>query len=327
MKQAAPRSVDASPIDPGLRALCGIAAFYRIRADPAGLQRELALRAREADEVDLIRAAQHIGMRARLVTGASAQRMGKMPTPAILRLRSGAFQVYAGRVPSGLCRLVDPISHAVTEIPLDARARESGGQALLVARRVGGAGADPRMFGVRWFLPTVWRYRRPLGHVLAASLFVQIFALTTPLIFQVIVDKVLTHKGYEALFVMIAGLVVIGLFDVALQYLRTYALSHTTNRMDVELGQRLFAHLLRLPMGYFETRPAGQTVARVRELETIRTFLTGQGLFSAIDLFFAFVFIAVMFALSAHPIADDRADPAPGRFDQACSEREIVSSR
>ncbi len=90
----------------------------------------------------------------------------------------------------------------------------------------------------------------------------------------------------------------IGLFDVTLQYLRTYALSHTTNRIDVELGQRLFAHLLRLPVGYFETRPAGQTVARVRELETIRTFLTGQGLFSAIDFVFTFVFFAVMFAYS-----------------------------
>ena len=51
-------------------------------------------------------------------------------------------------------------------------------------------------------------------------------------------------------------------------------------------------------MSYFETRSAGQTVARVRELETIRTFLTGQGLFSAIDLVFTFVFIAVMFAYS-----------------------------
>ena len=85
---------------------------------------------------------------------------------------------------------------------------------------------------------------------------------------------------------------------MALQYLRTYALSHTTNRIDVELGQRLFRHLARLPVSYFETRPTGQTVARVRELETIRSFLTGQGLFSALDLFFAFVFIAVLFAYS-----------------------------
>jgi ATP-binding cassette, subfamily B, bacterial HlyB/CyaB len=221
-----------------------------------------------------------------------------MPTPAIVRLANGALSVFGGRTASGLCRLIDPISHSATEMSLEELARETGGQALLVARRVGGAGVSPKMFGVRWFLPTIWRYRKPLGHVLAASLFVQIFALTTPLIFQVIVDKVLTHRGYETLFVMIGGLVVIGLFDVALQYLRTYALSHTTNRMDVELGQRLFAHLLRLPMSYFETRSAGQTVARVRELETIRSFLTGQGLFSAIDLLFTFVFFAVMFAYS-----------------------------
>jgi subfamily B ATP-binding cassette protein HlyB/CyaB len=109
---------------------------------------------------------------------------------------------------------------------------------------------------------------------------------------------VLTHRGYETLFVLVGGLVVIGLFDVALQYLRTYALSHTTNRIDVELGQRLFAHLLRLPIAYFETRSTGQTVARVRELETIRSFLTGQALFSAIDLVFAFVFVGVLFAYS-----------------------------
>ena len=298
MTRAASTLIDATPLDAGLRALCGIAAYYRIGADPTQLQRELALGNREADEFDLIRAAQRIGMRARLVTGASPERMGKMPTPAIVRLRSGALRVFAGRGPSGLCRLVDPISHVSREVPLQELARESEGQALLVARRVGGSGVSPKMFGIRWFLPTLWRYRRPLGHVLAASLFVQIFALATPLIFQVIVDKVLTHKGYETLFVMIAGLVVIGLFDVALQYLRSYALSHTTNRIDVELGQRLFAHLLRLPMSYFETRSAGQTVARVRELETIRSFLTGQGLFSAIDLFFTFVFFGVMFAYS-----------------------------
>ena len=298
MIETAPPPGEATALDAGLRALCGIAAYYRIGADPVQLARELALSDREADEFDLIRAAQMIGIRARLVTGANAERMGRMPTPAIVRLKSGALIVFGGRNPSGLCRLVDPISHAASEMPLEELAREIDGQALLIARRVGGAGVSPRPFGIRWFLPTLWRYRRPLGHVLAASLFVQIFALTTPLFFQVVVDKVLTHRGYETLFVLIGGLVVIGLFDVALQYLRTYALSHTTNRIDVELGQRLFAHLLRLPMSYFETRSAGQTVARVRELETIRSFLTGQGLFSAIDLLFAFVFIAVMFAYS-----------------------------
>jgi ATP-binding cassette, subfamily B, bacterial HlyB/CyaB len=298
MKETAPPSSLATPLDPGLRALCGIAAYYRIGADAAQLARELALTDRAADEFDLIRAARIMGLKARLATKVTAKRLMTLPAPAIVRMRSGAFLVFGGRTVSGLCRLVDPISYAEQEAPLDDVAREIGGQALLVARRFGGAGADPRLFGMRWFLPTIWRYRRPLGHVLAASLFVQIFALTTPLFFQVVVDKVLTHRGYETLLVLVGGLVIIGLFDVALQYLRTYALSHTTNRIDVELGQRLFAHLMRLPIAYFETRSTGQTVARVRELETIRSFLTGQGLFSAIDLVFTFVFIAVMFAYS-----------------------------
>ena len=297
MEMTPPRS-ETTPLDPGLRALCGIAAYYRIAADPVQLARALALGERAADETDLIRAAKLVGLKARLAVKVDAERLMTLPTPAIVRMAGGAVMVLAGRSPLGLLRLVDPISHAAQEAPLEDVARDIGGRALLVARQIGGAGADPQPFGLSWFLPTLWRYRRPLGHVLAASLFVPIFALTTPLFFQVVVDKVLAHRGYETLFVLVGGLVIIGLFDVALQYLRTYALSHTTNRIDVELGQRLFAHLLSLPISYFETRSTGQTVARVMELETIRSFLTGQALFSAIDLIFAFVFVGVLFAYS-----------------------------
>ena len=93
-------------------------------------------------------------------------------------------------------------------------------------------------------------------------------------------------------------MVTLGLFETILQFLRTYTLSHTTNRIDVELGRRLFHHLFRLPLAYFETRPAGQTVARMRELETIRSFLTGQGLTSLLDLVFTLIFFAVMFIYS-----------------------------
>ena len=170
--------------------------------------------------------------------------------------------------------------------------------AVLLTRRLGGAGVDPESFGFHWFWPSIWRYRKPIGHVLLASLVVQIFALISPLFFQVVIDKVLSHRSYSTLFVIVIGLALIGLFDVLLQYLRAYALNHTTNRIDVELGQRLFAHLMRLPLSYFETRAAGQTVARMRELETIRSFLTGQGLFSALDFLFTIVFIAVLFAYS-----------------------------
>lgn len=295
--QSSGATAGATPIDPVVRALCGVAAYYHIGAEPNQIARELALDGREADANDLVRGAQRLGLKARHISAVNAARLERLPVPAIVWAKNGTV-LALGRNRAGQLMLINPITQAVQIAAAEVIAEAIDGQAVLIARRVGGPGVNPRTFGLKWFLPTIWRYRRPLGHVLAASLFIQVFALTTPLIFQVIVDKVLSHRSYETLYVLIGSLAVIGLFDVVLQYLRTYALSHTTNRMDVELGQRLFEHLLQLPMGYFETRAAGQTVARVRELETIRSFLTGQGLFSAIDLLFAFVFIGVLFAYS-----------------------------
>ena len=284
--------------DSGLRALCGIAAFFRIAADPKHLQKELALIGRVADESDLVRAATMIGLKARAVGKLTERRLNTVPVPAIARMQNGSFQVLAGKTPKGVFRLVDPVTKAVREIAIDVLMSELGQTLVLVGVHAAGQGSDPRKFGLSWFLPSIWRYRKPIAHVLLASFFVQVFALISPLFFQVVVDKVLTHKGYSTLIVLVVGLAIIGIFDVSLKYLRSYALSHTTNRIDVELGQRLFRHLLHLPLSYFETRPAGQTVARVRELETIRNFLTGQAMFSAIDLFFTIVAIGVLFIYS-----------------------------
>ncbi len=291
-------SVTAEKIDTGLRALCGVSAFFRIAADPTKLHHELALGNTVADEATLMRAAKALGLKARLVSKLTEVRLKALPVPAIVKLPEGSFAILAGSTSSGRYRLVDPVTRGDREISGVELLAECRGEAILVARRLGGMGSDQRTFGVAWFFPSIWRYRKPLAHVLVASLFVQIFALVTPMFFQVVVDKVLTHKGYSTLFVLVAGIAVIGLFDVVLQYLRTYVLSHTTNRIDVELGQRLFRHLLRLPLDYFETRSAGQTVARVRELETIRSFLTGQGLFAAIDLIFAVIFLVVLWFYS-----------------------------
>ena len=286
------------PLDSGLCSLCAIAAYFRIAADPRQLAHELALNITPISATDVIRAAQLIGLKARNLPLHDAKRLQSVPVPAVLRLREGGYVVFTGINPSGKFRIVDPITRVDEELPVDELFARVEARIILVARKIAGAGADPRTFGFRWFLPSIWRYRRPLGHVLIASFFIQIFALVTPLFFQVIVDKVLAHKSYSTLLVLVGGIIAIGFFDVLLQYLRTYALSHTTNRIDVELGQRLFHHLLRLPLGYFETRSAGQTVARVRELENIRQFLTGQGLFSVLDFLFAFVFIIVLFFYS-----------------------------
>jgi len=296
-ENALPNEVSDSPDASGLCGLCAIAGFYRIAADPAHLLRELALHKAAANGKDLVIAARFLGLKARFAAFNKPERLAGMPVPALVELKTGGFLILTGRTPDDKWRLLNPITQSPVDYALDDLVAAIKPQALLVTRRLG-VGSDPRTFGFRWFLPSLWRYRKPLGHVLLASLFVQIFALVSPLFFQVVVDKVLTQRGYSTLFVLVAGLVIIGVFDAVLQYLRTYALTHTTNRIDVELGKRLFRHLSKLPISYFETRATGQTVARMRELESIRGFLTGQGLFSALDLLFCFIFIGVLFAYS-----------------------------
>ncbi|TCQ73821.1 subfamily B ATP-binding cassette protein HlyB/CyaB [Ochrobactrum sp. BH3] len=285
-------------LDTGLCALVAIAGHYRIAASPEQIGREMALGDR-ASVNDLRRGAKSIGLRSRFVNVHDEKRLMDLPVPAIACLADGSFMVFVGKIADGGYRLVDPVSFETRSLSLDELFNLTNGRFILVQRRFMGAGASQGSFGFQWFLPSLFRYRKAFGHVLVASLFIQLFALVTPLFFQVVVDKVLAHRSYSTLIVLVAGLAAIGLFDVVLQYLRTYALAHTTNRIDVELGQRLFRHMMNLPLSYFETRAAGQTVARIRELETIRNFLTGQGLFSGLDLVFTFVFIFVLFCYSS----------------------------
>lgn len=287
-----------TPMDSGLAGLAVIAGYYRIAADPAQMRHQLALTGRFAAAEDIVRGAISLDLRSRVLRSVKAKRLAAVPYPAMIGLKDGTFGVLAASPTKGLARLLDPIVRIARELPIEDIAALSSGEVVLVTRRLGGAGTDPRTFGFRWLLPSILRYRRPLAQVVIASLFVQLFALITPVFFQLIVDKVLVHKGVSTLTVLIVGLMTLGLFESVLQFLRAYTLSHTTNRMDVELGRRLFHHLFRLPLAYFETRATGQTVARVRELETIRGFLTGQGLTSLLDLVFTAIFFVVMFIYS-----------------------------
>lgn len=172
------------------------------------------------------------------------------------------------------------------------------GKIILIAHRGFGFLKSDEVFGLKWFLPAIWKYRKPLSEVLIASLVLQIFALITPIFTQVVIDKVLVHHGLTTLDVLAVGLMAIALFEAVLNALRTYVFTHTTSKIDVVLGTRLFRHLLALPLRYFEVRRVGDTVARVRELENIRQFLTGSPLTSLLDVMFMALFLAVMFFYS-----------------------------
>jgi len=153
-------------------------------------------------------------------------------------------------------------------------------------------------FDVRWFLPELGRFKGLAMEVLAASVVLQLFALVSPLFFQVIMDKVLVHHSLSTLDVLVTVLIAISVFEMILKTLRQYLASWTGTRIDARLGSKLYRHLIDLPLVYFKTCPVGVTVMRVSELNSIRKFITGAANTLIIDLGFTFIFFAVMYYYS-----------------------------
>jgi ATP-binding cassette, subfamily B, bacterial HlyB/CyaB len=242
---------------------------------------------------EMLRCALEFKLKARAVH-AEWRQLSRLPLPAIAECQDGSFVILA-KVTDDKA-LIQPSSGVGLPQIVGRQEFEAQwtGQLVLMARRAS-LGELARRFDIGWFLQAMAKYRRILGEVLVASFFLQLFGLVTPLFFQVVTDKVLAHRGYTTLDVLVIGLLAVSAFESVLGAIRTYIFAHTTNRIDVELGARLFRHLVALPIGYFEARRAGDSVARVRELENIRNFLTGSALTLVIDLVFTFVFLAVMF--------------------------------
>ena len=276
--------------DTGLASLVLLLRFHGLAADPAQIRHGLGGAALGVGE--MLRGAKSFGLKARAIESDWAG-LAKLPLPAIAQRRDGGFVILAKASDESVLMQDPAIGRPQA---LDRAAFEGlwNGRLILATRRAG-LTELVRRFDITWFLQAMHKYRRLLAEVLIASFFLQVFALISPLFFQVVIDKVLVHRGLTTLDVLIVGLLAVAVFEAVLGGLRTYVFAHTTNRIDVELGARLFRHLLALPIAYFEARRAGDSVARVRELENIRNFLTGSALTLLIDLVFTVVFVAVMF--------------------------------
>jgi subfamily B ATP-binding cassette protein HlyB/CyaB len=283
----------ATPADPGLEALVTLLQFQGVAADRGQIRHRLGTAKVGAPE--MIRCARDLGLKARAWRTVWS-RLARTPLPAIATLRDGGFLVLAKAVDDKVLVQRPQTSRPALMTKDEFLAVWDGG--LISMARRAGLSHVTRRFDVTWFLGAIHKYRRLLGEVLAASFFLQLFGLISPLFFQVVIDKVLVHRALSTLDVLIIGLLGIAVFETVLGILRTYLFAHSTNRIDVELGARLFHHLLALPMAYFQARRVGDSVARVRELENIRNFLTSSALTLVIDLFFTFVFLAVMFFYS-----------------------------
>ena len=236
-----PRSPDQAPLsqgvtDTGLICLLILARFYDLPADGSQLRHLYAQSGQFLSDIELLSAAKHLGLK----TGVLKTQWSKLPGtpfPAIAKRTDGRYVVLA-KIDGEKVLIQDPVEKRPLVLSREQFESAWTGELLLFAKRANLRQQDLE-FDFAWFIPAIVKYRKFLGEVLVASFFLQLFALLTPLFTQVVIDKVLVHKGFTTLYVLAIGMVTLAIFDATLGGLRTYLFSHTTNRIDVGLGRAI----------------------------------------------------------------------------------------
>jgi len=277
----------------GLRALAILLSLHHLAVDPEQLRHEFG-KSGPLDPSDIVRLARRLpGVRARHVQVAPGK-LSRQPLPLLANGPQGWFLI--GRLlEDGVL-----IQRPGREVERVDRARLdelwSGDVVLVTTREPAAAGS--RRFDIRWFIPQIVRYRRLIGEVLLITCTLNLLGLASPLLFQNVIDKVLAHNSLSTLNVLAIAFVAVSVWETVFGWIRTRLYAETSQKIDVELGARVFRHLLALPLDYFERRRVGDTVTRVRQLETIREFLTNASLTVLVDPLFTIVFMLAMIIYS-----------------------------
>ncbi len=273
------------------RGLFALTIAARVLGIPAEYEQLIFNYPGDGSELGILRAAKELGLKSKIVK-TTLNRIQKIALPCIAILAECDFCVILKAKNNKIIVFKTETHHPLT-LSYEEFSAQWTGRVILLSKKFNLKELS-REFNSRWFLPVIYKFRNVFIQVFAASFLLQCFGLLTPLFSQVIIDKVLVHRGVSTLDILVCGLFFINIFEYILGILRSYLFSHTTNRVDVILGAKLFKHLMALPLKYFEVRRIGDTVARVRELENIRQFLTSTALTVVLDAFFTIVFIIAM---------------------------------
>lgn len=283
-------------VNTGLVSLELVARMNKVDIDMKAIVREFGIDTADISAEELIRVAKSSGFKIKKKNFKLKDLNPKYPMPAILKLLDGTYVVLLALKPEEnkvlIIRALERHPEAITYEDLQAQMED---YILVMSHKLLD---DDVKFGFKWFFNEIFKYKKIIGQVLLGSFVVQLFGLVTPLFTQVILDKVLVHRTIATLNVLAIAFLIVAVFEFFLNLSRNYIFIHTTNKIDAKLGSKLFKHLFRLYYVYFENRQVGNIIARVRELDRIREFITNKSVSVIIDSFFSLVFVAIMLLYS-----------------------------
>ena len=276
-------------METGLVAIEVVSKIHAVSIDMAAVKRRYFIES-ELSHAEVLRILRDHGIRSRLKKLEAVDELLKYPTPLIFLSKDDAFHILIGTKDDKVfifdCREKKP-----KELIPEEFMQLWNGKAIALYPRF----TKTEFFlNMKWLFKEFFKHRPVFSAIITASFFIQLFGLVTPLFIQVIIDKVLAHHALTTLQVVAGAFMAILLFDTIMNLMRNYLLYHTANKVDASLGAKVYRHLLSLPFRYFEVRKVGNIIARVRELENLRQFMTNISLTVLLDTVFSVVFIAIM---------------------------------
>ena len=157
--------------------------------------------------------------------------------------------------------------------------------------------AEEQPFGLSWFIPALRAQRGLLSGVAVAVIVGNLIAFALPLLFQVLIDRVIAHQAWNTLAAIVAIFVLLATFDAAFMYTRQRLMLIAGGKVDAVMGARSFAHLMALPLSVFETTPAGIMARHMQQTEKIRNFLTGRLFQTLLDAAFLPLLLGILMLL------------------------------
>ena len=279
----------------GRACLVVIAGALGMTINEEELQKKHGIDDELTDFTTLKEAAEKIELKVKFITMEN-KKLYKVSVPAIAMKNDGGYIVIQ-EINKDKIRIYDPAYGHSIIIRFGEFVTNWSGK-VIVFKRAFSLKDLGRQFNLTWFIPIIIKYKQYFMEIIGAAFFFQLFGLVSPLCTQVIIDKVIIHQGTVTLNVLAVGMVFVVLFQATMNVIRTYLFTHTTNKIDIILGTRIFRHLMNLPIQYFEKRLVGDILLKVSALNNIREFLTNTAINACIDLIFTVLFFAVMFYYS-----------------------------
>lgn len=296
-------SLEVACAHTSVRCLVTVARHRGIDTSAERLIHDYVLGNQEAPEHMVLRMAGDIGLKAKTVTLSwdDLFELGEA-FPVIVRLRNGNSMLLVGAGVKGGTRVVlvqDPLAEDAGTLTLD-ELRFTGawdGSAILLKRRLDTNDTE-RPFNLLWFVPEILRQTRVFRDVAIASLLLSALAMAMPMFTQLVIDRVLVHHSLGTLYVLVAGMAFVILFESLFSYLRQYMILFATNKIDSRINVKTFNKLVSLPMDFFEKNSAGVILKNMSQTDRIRNFLTGQVFTAILDTVSLMVFIPLLFFYS-----------------------------